>query len=37
MEPAKTLITELQHENSDTELDEQFSEDEVADDNIDKN
>lgn len=37
MEPAKTLITELQQENSDTEIEEQFSEDEVADDNTDKN
>lgn len=37
MEQTKTLITEIQHEESDTELDEQFSEDEVTDDNTDKN
>ena len=36
----KTLITELvtgQDEDSDTDLDDQFSDDEVADDNADKN
>lgn len=36
----KTLITELnqgQEEDSDTDLEDQFSDDEVADDNTDKN